>query len=142
MASAKLYVSTNVVDRLTRPINSLEESHNQGRDESIMQVFDESFDTAGRKPGVIDAATYIGSLQTGIRRSSSGSAVQTPRQGDRRNRDNDDVSVNSANRSRSRSKKLATTPKEFEHFLERQKLVLKKREENVKQVNGSNLLYV
>lgn len=140
MASAKLYVSTNVVDRLTRPINSLDESRLQGggKDESMMQTFDESFDNGVRKSGVIDAATYIGSLQTGIRRSSSGSAVNTPRQTGWRN--DDDVSVNSANRSR--SKKLTTTPKDFEHFLERQKLVLKKREDNVKQVKRATLFFI
>lgn len=122
MTSAKLYVSTNVVDRLTRPISSADEQ--QGRkdlDNSLFQTFDETFDGENRKSAVIDAATFIGALQTGIKRSDS-SSVATPRV-----RDKGEESIYNQTGKK-------TTTAQFEHFLERQKLVLRKREENSKQV--------
>jgi hypothetical protein len=149
MASAKLYVSTNVVDRLTKPLASGEnvkagqysKSKGGNDDPSMLQTFDESFDGTGSRGSsqVINAATFIGSLQTGIRRSSSGSNLHlfsTPSHGNVNN-ENDSSSVNSANRATKRASGKVTT-KSFENFLERQKIVVKKREENVKHVSLEN----
>lgn len=63
MSSAKLYLRTNVVDRLSCPL-----VHADGTpaakaiDDSMMRTFDDSF-VAGQGNNVIDAATFIGSLQ-------------------------------------------------------------------------------
>jgi hypothetical protein len=145
MASAKLYVSTNVVDRLTRPIEILEESINksavktpQGGDDS-MKTFDDSFDNGYPRSSVIDAATFIGSLQTGISNRSVGgsSVVNTPNYNRNRLRDNDDNSVNT---TQSASKRKSNS-KSFDTFLARQKLVLEKREQEIEKVS-INLIMV
>lgn len=54
MSSAKLYLSTNVVDRLSRPVTA----EPKAADESMLRTFDSSF----AESNVIDAATFIGSL--------------------------------------------------------------------------------
>ena len=124
MASANMYLSANVVDRLTRPLNPSSDTTIDNERESI-QAFDESFDGNVRKSSVISASTYIGALQTGIKRSNSLSNIQTPR----RLEESSVRSPSTNNKSQSK-----TTAKNFEQFLERQKIVLKKREENSKQV--------
>src|SRR5689334_6292113 len=74
MSSAKLYVSTNVVDRLTKPIAAGSESNKrQGGDDS-MRAFDDSFDQSNGQ--VIDAATYIGSLQSATTTPSNNNSMQ------------------------------------------------------------------
>lgn len=118
MVSAKLYCSTNVVDRLTRPIEA-SPNHKSGKENSLIQAFDESFDIEFQnKSSVIDAATYIGSLQTGINQQ-----IHADEQ--------ENQSTSGANRS---NRKSSSTPKSFENFLQRQQIVLKKREENIKHV--------
>lgn len=71
MSSAKLYVSTNVVDRLTRPINIVPPSPDE-----MNKHFDNSF---GDRP-VMDVASFMGSLAGGGSRSNTpGGTVTTSR---------------------------------------------------------------
>jgi hypothetical protein len=64
MASAKLYVSANVVDRLTRPISN--GGNNENADESNMT---KTFDNSDRQ--VMDVATFMsGGATTGVGSSS------------------------------------------------------------------------
>jgi hypothetical protein len=119
MVSARLYCASNVVDRLTKPLDTsaIESAANKnGKDNSMMQTFDESFDLEfqNNKSSVIDAATYIGSLQQGQSHVHDDAASQgdTPR----------------------KKPTTTTTSKSFETFIARQEIVLKKREENIKQV--------
>jgi hypothetical protein len=72
MSSAKLYLQSSVVDRLSRPVTSLDGTQaSSGADDSMLRAFDNSF--LGAEHNVIDAATFIGSLQpnNGASRASS-----------------------------------------------------------------------
>lgn len=116
MSSAKLYISSDVVDRLTRPIassGSVEDSSQQQQ-----QRFD-STSPSGRssRPGVMNIQSFLGSLQgSAIKASapSSGSGAQQSPQ-------------------MSSDEKLKRQLK-FESFLNRQKAIMKRKEEQIQQV--------
>jgi hypothetical protein len=118
MSSAKLYISSDVVDRLTRPIassGSVEDSSHQ------QQRFD-STSPSGRssRPGVMNIQSFLGSLQGSAAKtsaplsSSSGSGAQHSPQ-------------------MSSDEKLKRQLK-FESFLNRQKAIMKRKEEQIQQV--------
>lgn len=131
MSSAKLYLSTNVVDRLTRPIGGGGVSEEKGADGAgagggssgnLNQLFDNELSTHDRP--VMDMASFMGNLQQQQQRPHSA--------GGRPQRSS------SAPRG---SKTSTMTPEEreerkrqFEMFLSRQQTVLKRKEDNVKQV--------
>ena len=116
MSSAKLYISSDVVDRLTRPIassGSVDDSSHQQQ-----QRFD-SNSPSGRssRPGVMNIQSFLGSLQgSAIKASASSSgsgAQQSPQM--------------------SSDEKLKRNLK-FESFLNRQKAIMKRKEEQIQQV--------
>lgn len=134
MSSAKLYVSTNVVDRLTKPISTVEKS--QMEDASLQKTFDDSFDH-NNNGQVIDAATYIGSLQSNNSFATPGggaggrsAALKSASKGTQPHRMSTDNS--SMQPTQEDSQQQATN---FNDFLERQKLILKKREEKIEKVS-------
>jgi hypothetical protein len=131
MSSAKLYVSTNVVDRLTRPLSG-------GGDNGS----DESPETA---PMVMDMASFMGNLSSFSNQQQAGTAFQTP--------NHHRPSTAPGSRSgipvpiRGGLQQQAPAPADgepdskekqlrFEQFLERQKQVTKRKEDNIKQVGG------
>lgn len=120
MSAAKMYTSMNVVDRLTKPI----QSHVPGDDS--MRAFDNSFEGGFESPSssnknrmVMDAATFIGSLQGGSvhEESQNNSSVHQ---------------LGGKTASSGVTKKLEK--EEFDKFLQRQQLVLQKREQNTKMI--------
>ncbi len=72
MSSAKLYVSTNVVDRLSKPISTVD-SEAAAADESLMRAFDSQEAPPGGRP-VMDMASFMGSLGG----AAGGAAYSTP----------------------------------------------------------------
>lgn len=120
MSSAKLYVSTNVVERLTKPVVT-EQKKKKSED---IKTFDDSFE-AGQ---VVDAATFIGSLQSGNQ------TFQTPGSKSLRNKMRSSTgSVESALSDDSHPPKQQNSV-DFEAFLERQKIRNKQRDEKLKKV--------
>lgn len=115
MNHANSYLSKNVVDRLTEHTRKSESG------KESMPVFDESFnENAGQgNPNrlVMDAATFIGSLQPGASPSAS-------LEGTGRGKSADDQSQ--------ATKKVDS--EEAEKFYQRQMEVLAKREQHKKQV--------
>lgn len=112
-----------MVERLTKPIVVEPPKTNDHK------TFDDSFEAAQ----VIDAATFIGSLQSGAQPTQ---AFQTPgakslRSGRMRQ---SGASVDSSD-SPNNKNKSKQTPQEFERFLERQKIRVDKREERLKKVD-------
>lgn len=143
MLSAKLYVSANVVDRLTRPILTDKDSTvaASSMDDSMLRTFDNSFDQNMMTPGgaqVIDAATFLQNVGSS-NRSVDGS--QTPG-GLRRSASFTSTTRKSAEQlqqeeiaKQQKKEQNARRAQEFNRFLERQNVVLKKREENVQKVS-------
>lgn len=122
MSAAKMYTSMNVVDRLTKPIQATSFG------EDSMRAFDTSFEGAPHTPNsssnnrlVMDAATFIGSLQGGgsVRGGGSPAGSVTPVGGGGK-------SVSGETRK--------IDKEEFDKFLQRQQLVLQKREQNKQSV--------
>lgn len=115
MSSAKLYVSTDVVERLSRPGNATTNSTIQmaSADDTHAQYFDNF--TLGDRP-VMDMASFMGSVQP-ARQSTGG--FDTP---------------GKPNQSAPSSEAKAKRDAKFEMFLARQQANLKKREDTVKQV--------
>jgi hypothetical protein len=121
MSAAKMYTSMNVVDRLTKPIQS------QASGDDSMRAFDNNFEGGSESPSssnkngmVMDAATFIGSLQGG----SVGNA-------DSQNHS----SVHQyGGKTASSSEMKKIDKEEFDKFLQRQHMVLQKREQNIKSV--------
>jgi len=116
MSSAKLYVSTDVVERLSRPGNATTNSTIQmaSADDTHAQYFDNS--TVGDRP-VMDMASFMGSVQPSP--SSIGGGFDTPVK---------------PNQSAPNTEAKAKRDAKFEMFLARQQANLKKREDTVKQV--------
>jgi hypothetical protein len=71
MNSAKLYLSSNVVDRLTRTVQPAVVDHN----DDIMRTFDVSSTLGDRQ--IMDVASFMGSLHGGTAQARA-SAFQTP----------------------------------------------------------------
>lgn len=125
MNSAKQYLQTNVVERLSRPVVSSDGSAN--REEGMPQMFDDSFNL--REPGnVIDAATFIGALQGSVEGRPSTSPHPY---------------LFSANKSQvsASSNGLAKEEKKIrqerlESFLRRQESMLEKKKKSIEQVTS------
>jgi hypothetical protein len=134
MSSAKLYVSTNVVDRLTRPLSA---GGDGGSDES-----------SDAPPIVMDMASFMGNLMGGGSSGQQTGAFQTPNH--RRpntapgSRSSIPVPIRGGLQQQapvdgeadSKDKQL-----KFEQFLERQKQVTKRKEDNIKQVVTFNVFH-
>eukprot|EP01035_Chromulina_nebulosa_P024398 gene24398-31762_t len=129
MSSAKLYVSTNVVERLSRTNGSSTAVAKATSDDSIPRVVDTTFvigdsNTSGRAGAVIDITSFMSNL-TGPQKN-----YQTP-------------SSNSAKPSESEPQKsrelteeeLKERQKKFETFLNRQQQILKRKEDNVRVIS-------
>lgn len=119
MSSAKLYVSTDVVERLSRPGNATTNSSLQAAhvDDTHVQYFDNS--TVGDRP-VMDMASFMGSIQPSRQSTGGGGGpFDTPGKG---------------NQSAPNTEAKAKRDAKFEMFLARQQANLKKREDTVKQV--------
>jgi len=116
MSSAKLYVSSDVVDRLTRPITSSGSAEDLSQHQ-YQQRFDSS-SPSGRssRPGVMNIQSFLGSLQGSVvKEDPSGAGIQqSPQQ-------------LSSDEKRKRQLK-------FESFLNRQKAIMKRKEEQIQQV--------
>ncbi len=130
MSSAKLYVSTNVVDRLTRPIATPGPA---GPDDSLV-AFDTSFSLGGAptRP-VIDMASFMGSLGGAGEGAHTSDAFNTPGQRPR------PASAatgarGSANKASSEGNDAKEKALKFQQFLERQNQVTKRKEDTIKQV--------
>eukprot|EP00981_Chlorochromonas_danica_P001979 scaffold409_cov167-Ochromonas_danica.AAC.11 len=123
MNSAKQYLQTNVVERLSRPVVSGDGGIN--REDGMGQMFDDSFNL--REPGnVIDAATFIGALQG----SAEGRPSTSPH-----------PYLFSANKSQvsASSNGLAKEEKKIrqerlESFLRRQESMLEKKKKSIEQL--------
>lgn len=130
MSAAKMYTSINVVDRLTKPIHS----QASPSDES-MRAFDTSFEGNNHTPGsnrlVMDAATFIGSLQTGAASASTPTNSVNPNM-------NGYVTGGKSVSSVTETKKL--DKEDLDRFLQRQKQVLEKRATQTKAVRYLNIL--
>ena len=118
MSSAKLYISTDVVDRLTRPIAS-SSSAAEDSSQQQQQRFD-STSPSGRssRPGVMNIQSFLGSLQGSAAKAV---AQQSPQL--------------------SSDEKLKRQLK-FESFLNRQKAIMKRKEEQIQQVLYCYLLCI
>lgn len=106
MTSAKTYVQASVVERLTKPVTTLHPSTPRARDAQSLVADD--------TPKVMDAATFLGALQTSTTSAASPAHSTTE------------------SRAKSDAKKLA--PEEFEKFMHRQHQELKKRADHRKTV--------
>jgi hypothetical protein len=119
MSSAKLYVSTNVVERLTKPI--VTEQKKKKPDDT--KTFDDSFEAAQ----VVDAATFIGSLQ-------SGNSLQTPAAKSLRTKMRSSAGSNDSPLSNDSHPPKHHSSADFEAFIERQNIRNKQRDEKIKKV--------
>ncbi len=120
MSSAKLYVSTNVVERLTKPIVA-----EQQKKKEESKMFDDSFEAAQ----VVDAATFIGSLQSGANQ-----AFQTPATKSLRSKMRSSTGSIESTLSNDSHPPKQQNPVDFEAFLERQKIKNKQRDDRLKKV--------
>jgi hypothetical protein len=119
MSSAKLYLQTNVVERLSRPVaNSENTPNNNVVDDSMMRTFDNSF-LGGDQGNVIDAATFIGALQNQSGRPSN--AFQTPGPAEQA-------------KQTLTKEEIKERQQKFNHFYERQQMMLEKKERSVEEV--------
>lgn len=119
MNLAKVYVSSNVVDRLSRPSNvrkKIDANVGVGDGTNLESLYQESDDN---KSIVIDAATFIGSL-----------GVFDQKKEEKENRNNVNKRSSSATRSTSSSVN-------FNQFLERQKLLFEKKQEKLNEIQRS-----
>eukprot|EP01034_Spumella_vulgaris_P021661 gene21661-27702_t len=156
MSSAKLYVSTNVVDRLTRPVSAGPD----GVEDSTQLRFDSSQGgDGGGGPMVLDMASFMGNLagrgggggadedgEGGVS-GGGGTAFQTPNH--RRpstapgSRSGIPVPLRGAHQPQqtapdgSSGEDQKEKQLKFEQFLERQKQVTKRKEDNIKQISRS-----
>lgn len=117
MSSAKLYCSTDVVERLSRPPGS-NAANTSSADDIPTQYFDAQ--SAANERPIMDMSSFMASLG-GQPGKASASGFDTP----------------SRERSSTPSGKgdKAKRDAKFEMFLARQQANLKKREESVKQVH-------
>jgi len=120
MNSAKLYVSANVVERLTRPNPNHNNSNHKG-DES-MRAFDTSFvvgDTANGSRGnaVMDVASFLSNL------------TQTP--ANNNGRESNEQKENGGGVSED---EILERQKKFETFLHRQQQIVKRKEDHIRMI--------
>lgn len=118
MTSVKMYVKANVVDRLTKPLPSSETTDGQ---DDLMKAFDTSFEgQQSLQPRVVmDAATFLGSL------APSGGSVKGG--------GSPSGTVATGGKAVTTEKKIDA--QEFDKFLQRQNLVLQRREDQKKTVS-------
>lgn len=147
MSSAKLYVSTNVVDRLTRPVGGAPPT----QDDSALRTFD---GPPGDESRVMDMATFMGGLLGGggndgtaggsnsgnISVASSGAAgYMTPGARPSSARLARRASTGTKQRPHGLEGGLELSQEErqlkFEQFLERQRQVTKRKEDKVQQIS-------
>lgn len=140
MTSAQLYLQTSVVDRLTRPLTN--DYHTSVNDEPQLRSAsghddmsqDGSFNVGGRN--VIDAATFLGSLQTGASLPPP-PPPSVQQSGIKGGKSKDEGGNNKVLKA-----------EELQRFLQRQQLVVKKRDDEIKTVSlhtsivSCTLLYV
>lgn len=127
MSTAKLYCSASVVDRLTRPMQVVASEIKGKRDENTKDSINNS------NGMVIDAATFIGTLQNGTFQHS----FTTPSDDEKSPKGpgtNPIARASAAAANQNTTAKKVTSKQDFNNFLERQKIVLKRKEENVKKV--------
>jgi len=122
MSSAKLYVSTDVIERLTRPVTAGPppsaaaadgEPHFDNTNSSSVPHHGDSY-----RP-VMDMASFMGSLS-----HNKNHNPQTP--------------VEDAPSKKSNAESKAKRDKKFEMFLQRQQANLKKKEENIQRMQRSS----
>lgn len=137
MSSAKLYTSTNVVDRLTRPLNP----QPQTSADDGLRAFDSSF--SGEKGGnVMDMASFLNSL------NGQNSGYSTPNSTSQKGRARsafslrrsasssgfaDDKSEQSHS-ARPSAEDIKARRKKFEQFIGRQENITRRRQENLNMV--------
>lgn len=136
MTSAQLYLQTSVVDRLTRPLTN-DNPHNHSTDEPQLRSVsghdnmsqDGSYSNNNGR-NVIDAATFLGSLQTGVGLPPPPppSLPSTAVKGGK----SKDMDVNSK----------VLKEEELQRFLQRQQMVVKKRDEEIKTVSTCTTVYI
>ena len=125
MSSAQLYVSTDVVERLTRPIynNNTTSSGSNSNDNSIIQYYDNNNTTTSDRP-IMDMESFMGSLNNnGNNNNNNQKSFSTP--GKPKN--------NTTKTGISSDTKMKRNAK-FESFLARQQAILKKKAETTKLV--------
>ena len=132
MSSAKLYVSTDVVERLSRPSNAAPAPASSGSlDDTHAQYFDSSVQ---QERPVMDMASFMGSVQPSRHSAGGGGGgsgmYDTPGKGGNPN-----------NLSSSTTEAKAKRDAKFEMFLARQQANLKKKEDSIKQVRGSGMRF-
>lgn len=111
MSSAKLYVSANVVDRLTRPVaNSAA---------AMVEGDSPSFDATNRP--VMDMASFMGSI---------GATFQTPARSQSAPRGGSSSSVGGEESKEARAQR-------FQQFLKRQEKTLQRKDSKVQEVRES-----
>mgnify|MGYP003385208266 FL=1 len=158
MSSAKLYLSSNVVERLTRPMTA-EKQPQKGKNTrtgQTMQTFDDDYVmrntmrnksgnnsvASGGGSGVMDVASFMNSLGgNNLPYNTPGNKPNRPQSAPReRNFDRDNYSLNSSPSasvisSQSQAEKQAKT-QSFKEFLTRQTQSVKRKEHRVQDVSG------
>jgi hypothetical protein len=119
MSSAQTYLSSNVVERLTRPVAAQQHSNssNSLHDESATQYFDPQSATNERP--IIDMASFMGSLGGGAPKGDNFSTPGKPTNG----------------KGGAATEGKAKRDAKFEMFLARQQANLKKRADSQKLVS-------
>lgn len=127
MSSAKLYISSDVVDRLTRPIASSgsAEDSSQHPHHHPQQRFD-STSPSGRssRSGVMNIQSFLGSLQGGGGGGTKTAAATAVVGG----------GMQHNNSPQQSSEEKLKRQLKFESFLNRQKAIMKRKEEQIQQV--------
>jgi hypothetical protein len=125
MSSAQLYVSTDVVERLTRPVGAAAaraDSSTAGED-SMIQYFDPQSATNERP--IMDMASFMGALSGQAPGTSSKSGFSTPGK-----------PAGGAAKNGATTEGKAKRDAKFELFLARQQANLKKRSDSARLVSA------
>lgn len=131
MSSAKLYVSANVVDRLTRPVaNSVA---------ALAEGESPSFDATNRP--VMDMASFMGSIgAANFNTSTTGNnAFQTPGRSQSAPRGG---AGGSSSSSVGGEESKEARAQRFQQFLKRQEKTLQKKEEKVQEVSSAGAIHL
>lgn len=148
MSSAKMYLKTNVVDRLSRPNNStVEDTHLKSAENSLLRTFDDPSTAHDSRP-IIDMASFMNNLsvmgssddiniQSGVKRDN----FMTPKTMQRRNSTGGNAGFLSVNSSEDgqilTEEEKIQKKKNFERFIARQALAVEERKQTLKKMEES-----
>lgn len=129
MSSAKLYLQANVVDRLSRPVTSIDgASTSRAQDDSMLRTFDNSF-VAGEQGNVVDAATFLGALQVN---AASSTRPVSPHPTASAAANNTQASASKPPMSK---EEIKQRQEKFAHFYARQQMLLERKQKSLENVS-------